>query len=83
MTVVSAVLEAPYSDRPNEGSVRINVELSPMASPAFAAGRPSEDAIELGRLIERGLRESKAIDQEALCVLAGRKVRCARMGGIV
>lgn len=61
-------------DRPNEGSLRFNVEFSPMASPNFEPGRPTENANELARLIERGLRETKAVDLEALCVLAGRKV---------
>jgi hypothetical protein len=74
MSVVSASLESPFPDRPNEGSIRFNVELSPMASPFFEPGRPGEEAIELARLVERGLRQSHAIDQEALCVLAGRKV---------
>lgn len=60
--------------RPNEGSLRFNVEFSPMASPNFEPGRPTETANELARLIERGLRETKAVDLEALCVLAGRKV---------
>lgn len=60
--------------RPNEGSLRFNVEFSPMASPNFEPGRPTETANELARLIERGLRETKAVDVEALCVLAGRKV---------
>lgn len=36
--------------------------------------RPSEAAVEVGRVIERGLRESRAIDSEALCILAGEKV---------
>ena len=44
MTVVSAALEPPFLDRPNEGSLRINVELSPMASPDFEAGRPGARA---------------------------------------
>ena len=35
MTVISAQLEPPFADRPSEGSIRFNVELSPMASPAF------------------------------------------------
>lgn len=38
MAVVAATLEAPYGDRPSEGSLRFNVEFSPMASPAFAPG---------------------------------------------
>ncbi|GAB4822397.1 hypothetical protein N2152v2_009443 [Parachlorella kessleri] len=74
MTVITASLEAPYPDRPNEGSVRFMVEFSPMASPAFEAGRPGEEATEVARLIERGLRESRAVDQEALVVVSGRKV---------
>ncbi|KAL4427701.1 hypothetical protein ABPG75_001790 [Micractinium tetrahymenae] len=74
MAVVTATLEAPYADRHNEGSLRFNVEFSPMASPAFEPGRPGEDAVEVARLVERGLRESRAVDLEALVVLAGRKV---------
>jgi exosome complex RNA-binding protein Rrp42 (RNase PH superfamily) len=74
MTAIAATLEAPFPDRPSEGSIRFNVELSPMASPAFEPGRPGEDAIELARLVERGLKQSHSIDTEALCVLAGRKV---------
>ncbi|DBB13924.1 TPA: hypothetical protein ACH3X3_000907 [Trebouxia sp. C0006] len=79
LSVVTAALEAPYPDRPNEGSLRFNVEFSPMASPNFEPGRPTENANELARLIERGLRETKAVDLEALCVLAGRKVWSLRV----
>ncbi|DBA86667.1 TPA: hypothetical protein ACH3X1_005128 [Trebouxia sp. C0004] len=50
-----------------------------MASPNFEPGRPTENANELARLIERGLRETKAVDLEALCVLAGRKVWSLRV----
>ncbi|KAI3429482.1 hypothetical protein D9Q98_005573 [Chlorella vulgaris] len=74
MAVVTASLEAPFADRHNEGSLRFNVEYSPMASPAFEPGKPGEAAIEVARLVERGLRESRAVDLEALVVLAGRKV---------
>ena len=50
-----------------------------MASPIFEAGRPGEEAIEVARLVDRALRGSRAIDQEALCVLAGRKVWSLRV----
>lgn len=60
--------------RPNEGVLRFNVEFSPMASPDFEGGRPSESAIEMIRLLEHVLRNSRAVDREALCVLAGHKV---------
>lgn len=53
-----------------------------MAGPEFAPGRPSDAAVELGRMMERNLRESRAVDTEGLCIVAGVKVRselfCAR-----
>ncbi len=55
---------------------RFNVEFSPMASAAFEPGKPGEDAIEVARLVERSLKQSNAVDVEALCVVAGRKVCC-------
>ena len=73
--LAAALLRHALHARPNEGSLRFNVEFSPMASPNFEPGRPTENANELARLIERGLRETKAVDLEALCVLAGRKVK--------
>ena len=45
-----------------------------MASPEFGGGRPSEGAMEMIRLLEQVLRNSRAVDREALCVLAGQKV---------
>jgi exosome complex RNA-binding protein Rrp42 (RNase PH superfamily) len=53
---VTAQLVPPYRDRPNEGTLAIFTEFSPMADPAFEPGRPGESAIELGRIIDRGLR---------------------------
>lgn len=43
-----------------------------MADPSFEPGRPGESAVELGRVIDRGLRESRAVDTESLCVLSGK-----------
>ncbi|KAL9261323.1 Exosome complex component RRP45B-like protein [Drosera capensis] len=69
----------PYRDRPNEGTLSIFTEFSPMADPSSEPGRPGESAIELGRIIDRGLRESKAVDTESLCVLAGKLVWSIRI----
>lgn len=79
LAVASAELAAPFPDRPNEGSLAVNVELSPLASPAFEPGRPSEVAVELMRGLERTLRDGGAVDREALCVLAGRKAWALRL----
>ncbi|CAN1319010.1 Exosome complex component RRP45B [Linum perenne] len=72
-------LVQPYRDRPNEGTLSIFTEFSPMADPSFEVGRPGESAIELGRIIDRGLRESKAVDMESLCVLPGKLVWAIRI----
>ncbi|WVZ75078.1 hypothetical protein U9M48_023169, partial [Paspalum notatum var. saurae] len=79
MAYVTAQLVQPYWDRPNEGTLAIFTEFSPMADPAFEAGRPGESAIELGRVIDRGLRPSRAVDMESLCVVAGRHVWSVRV----
>ncbi|CAH0473274.1 unnamed protein product [Peronospora belbahrii] len=71
----------PFPDRPTEGFLQFSVELSPMASPNFessaSASRGAASSIiaaELARLVERGIRESRALDTEALAVVAGEKV---------
>ncbi|EEF31262.1 exosome complex component RRP45A [Ricinus communis] len=79
MGFVTSQLVQPYRDRPNEGSLSIFSEFSPMADPSFEPGRPGESAVELGRIIDRGLRESRAVDTESLCVLAGKLVWAIRI----
>ena len=64
----------PFSDVPNEGVLTVNAELVPLASPSFEPGPPGENAIELARVVDRGIRESKVIDLESLCVEPGKKV---------
>jgi len=64
----------PFPDTPNEGVLTVNAELTPIASPAFEAGPPDEDSIELARIVDRGIRESKAIDTDKLVIEAGKKV---------
>ncbi|KAL2510823.1 Protein ECERIFERUM 7 [Abeliophyllum distichum] len=79
MGFVTSQLVQPYRDRPNEGTLAIYTEFSPMADPSFEAGRPAESAVELGRIIDRGLRESRAVDTESLCVVAGKWVWSLRI----
>ncbi|XP_042045020.1 exosome complex component RRP45A-like [Salvia splendens] len=79
MGFVTSQLVQPYRDRPNEGTLAIFTEFSPMADPSFEIGRPGESAVELGRIVDRGLRESRAIDTESLCVVAGKWVWSIRI----
>ncbi|KAG8134649.1 hypothetical protein E2320_007745 [Naja naja] len=71
---VSCELVSPKPNRATEGILFFNLELSPMASPAFEPGRQSELLVKLNRLLERCLRNSKCVDTESLCVVAGEKV---------
>ncbi|XWS57367.1 hypothetical protein CRYUN_Cryun09bG0168600 [Craigia yunnanensis] len=50
-----------------------------MADPSFEIGRPGESDIELVRIIDRGLRESRAVDTESLCIIAGKLVWAIRI----
>ncbi len=64
----------PFPDTPNEGVLTVNAELVPIASAAFEPGPPDENSIELARIVDRGIRESKAIDSEKLTIEAGKQV---------
>ncbi|NP_001006077.1 exosome complex component RRP45 [Danio rerio] len=74
LSQVSCELVPPKDSRPTEGIVFFNLELSPMASPAFEPNRQSELLVTLNRQLERCLRNSKCIDTESLCVVSGEKV---------
>ncbi|XP_073016384.1 exosome complex component RRP45A-like isoform X4 [Primulina eburnea] len=76
MGFVTSQLVKPYRDRPNEGTLSIYTEFSPMADPSFEIGRPGVFAVELGRIVDRGLR---AVDTESLCVVAGKWVWSVRI----
>ena len=78
LATATAELVEPYPDRAAEGLLQFFVEFSPMASPVFEPGRPSEPAVELMRLLERTIRKSQAIDLEALCVVASKRVWSVR-----
>lgn len=83
MGTVTGQVTRPYRDRPNEGTLTVFTEFSPMADPTFEVGRPGEYAVELGRIVDRGLRESRAIDTESLCILAGKAVWALRVDLII
>ncbi|KAF4386429.1 hypothetical protein G4B88_020249 [Cannabis sativa] len=55
MVFVTGQLVQPYRDRSNEGTLSIFTEFSPMADPSFEPGCPTEAAIEVGHVIDRGL----------------------------
>ncbi len=64
----------PYPDTPNTGVLSTSVEMVPLASPTFEAGPPRPEAIELARVVDRGIRESKMVNTERLCITPKEKV---------
>ena len=70
---VKVEIGKPYPDTPEEGSIMVGAELLPMSNPEFELGPPSTMAIELARVVDRGLRESKALDFKKLCITPGEK----------
>ncbi|KAG0231754.1 Exosome complex component RRP45 [Actinomortierella wolfii] len=76
---VSCEVVRPYSDKPTEGFVIFNTEMSPMASATFEMGKQTNEEVLVSRLIEKALRRSRAIDTESLCIVAGEKVWSIRV----
>jgi exosome complex component RRP42 len=74
MVGVKMAVGEPFADTPAKGVLTTNVELIPMASEYFESGPPSPVAIELSRVIDRGIRESQMIDLEALCIKPSEEV---------
>jgi len=65
---VKIIMGTPFKDRPEEGVLSTTAELLPLASPTFEPGPPDEVAIELARIVDRGIRSSNAIDLESLFI---------------
>jgi len=65
---------APFADTPDKGVLMVNAEVLPLASPYAEAGPPDEDAIELARVVDRGVRESEMVDLSRLCIVEGKSV---------
>jgi len=71
---VSLTVGSPFPDRPDEGALMVSCELLPIAHKTIESGPPGINAIEISRVIDRGIRESGAIDVKSLCIVPGEKV---------
>lgn len=74
LTGIKMDVGEPYSDSPESGVLTTAAELIPLASPDFEAGPPRENAIELARVVDRGVRESEVVELDKLCLEPGEKV---------
>jgi exosome complex component RRP42 len=71
---VKMALGEPYPDKQDEGVLMTGAELYPLSNPKFEGGPPGNDAIEIARVIDRGVRESGTIDTKNLCIKKGESV---------
>jgi exosome complex component RRP42 len=71
---IKMAVEEPYPDTQDRGNLMVNAELLPLSNPDFESGPPGIEAIELARVVDRGIRESGAIDVKKLCIKEGENV---------
>lgn len=80
---VKMEIGTPFPDTPDQGSMGMNVELTPLASPRFESGPPTPEAVELSRVVDRSIRESGCIDFSKLCISPGEAILLAFIDGVV
>ena len=66
--------QEPYSDHKDEGTLMVGMEINPSAGDRYEPGPPKIDAIEIARVVDRGIRESGYIDFKKLCIKEGETV---------
>lgn len=64
----------PFEGLENKGALIISAEVLPTASPYVEPGPPDEEAIELSRVVDRGIRESEMLDLDKLALIPGKIV---------
>lgn len=69
---VKFVLEDTKPDTPNMGNLVMSAELLPLANADYEPGPPSPDAIELARVVDRGIRAGNCVKLESLFVGEGK-----------
>lgn len=65
-------IATPFTDKPDEGTLVTSAELLPLASSTFETGPPDENAIELARVVDRGIRSSECIDLKSFFIEEGK-----------
>jgi exosome complex component RRP42 len=64
----------PFEGLEDKGALIMSAEVLPTASSHVEPGPPDEEAIELSRVVDRGVRESKMLDLSKLALIPGKIV---------
>src|SRR4030042_834680 len=72
---VKSGIGTPVEDSADEGVMMVNAEYKPIAHPTWEPGPPPDEAVELARVVDRGLRAAKVLSMEDLGLVSGEKVQ--------
>ncbi len=67
---VKLQVESPMDDTPDQGNLIVNSELLPLAHADFEVGPPRPEAIELARVVDRGIRAANCVNLTGLFIEA-------------
>jgi len=67
-------VQTPYPDHDDEGTMMMGMEYGAICGNRYEPGPPGIGAIEVSRVVDRGIRESGFIDWKKLCIKKGEKV---------
>jgi len=71
---VKMAVQTPYPDHDDEGTMMTSMEFNPICGKRYESGPPRMNAIEVARVVDRGIRESGFIDWKKLCIKEGEVV---------
>ena len=74
ITGVKVQPDKPFPDLGDKGILICTAEILPLADPHVEPGPPSEDVIELARVVDRGIRETEMIDLHQLVLIENKSV---------
>ena len=66
--------ERPFPDTGDQGMLICTAEILPIAHPTAETGPPTPDVVELARVSDRGIRESKMLDMKQLVLEKDKSV---------
>ncbi|WFD44503.1 hypothetical protein MPSI1_003171 [Malassezia psittaci] len=80
---VHAQVTEPDHRTPNQGMIVPSVDLSPLCSPNYRPGPPSDDAQALAHHLQNLLDNAQTIDRSSLCIEPGVAVWCLYVDVVV
>ncbi|MGI0081998.1 MAG: exosome complex protein Rrp42 [Nitrosopumilaceae archaeon] len=68
-TGVKIQLDKPFPDLGDKGILICTAEILPLADPSAEPGPPTEEVIEIARVVDRGIRETEMLDLKQLVLI--------------